>query len=164
MSNNQFIFTTFLDNNIQDIFEQILLNIHNNINILEINNNLENSLNNEYIEINNSINNNLEHSLSNEYVEFHIELNYNNYNNNNDLNENNYFKSCKEINDILGHPIKIKKNDSILNEKCLVCMDNYKVYELKRLLPNCKHCFHKKCVDKWFKKNASCPICRDKLF
>ena len=42
-------------------------------------------------------------------------------------------------------------------------MEKYKILEFKRELPICKHYFHKKCIDKWLKKNASCPICRDKI-
>ena len=71
------------------------------------------------------------------------------------------FKSCKEINEKLCcNPIRIKKNDEILGEECLICCDNYKIYEYKRILPKCSHIFHKKCIDKWFKKNSTCPICR----
>ena len=77
--------------------------------------------------------------------------------------ENNYFKSCHEINEKLKKSEKIKKCDSILNENCFICMDNYKELQLKRELPSCKHYFHKKCIDKWLKKKASCPICRDEL-
>ena len=176
--NNQFVFTTILNNNfnIENIFQQILENIHNT-NIIEINNlhdnlnnNLQDNLNdnlqdNLHDNLNNNLQDNLQDNLhdnsnNDEYVEFHIEFGY--YNE--ELSENNYFKSCEEINNKLGHPCKIKKDDSILNEKCLICIENYKINELKRVLPKCQHFFHKKCIDKWFKKNASCPICRDKIF
>lgn len=76
---------------------------------------------------------------------------------------NKYFKNCNEINEVLCKPEKIKKNDNILCENCFICMDNYKCSQLKRELPYCKHYFHKKCIDKWLKKKASCPICRDEL-
>jgi hypothetical protein len=77
--------------------------------------------------------------------------------------ENNYFKNCKEINNCIGKSHKIKKDDHIVNESCLICIEKYNVGEFKRYLPKCNHYFHKKCIDKWLRKNASCPICRDKL-
>ena len=76
---------------------------------------------------------------------------------------NNYFKNCSEINNYLCKAEKIKKEDPLLNEKCFICLDNYEYNQLKRVLPSCKHCFHKKCIDKWLKEKASCPICRDQL-
>jgi len=59
----------------------------------------------------------------------------------------------------------IKKDDKLIKdeEKCVICLDNYKVNEYKREL-KCGHVFHKKCIDKWFKKrsdNKSCPLCRN---
>ena len=79
------------------------------------------------------------------------------------LKENNYFKNCKHINTILNNSIYIKGNDDIIGKKCLICMDNFKHKEYKRILPGCKHYFHKKCIDKWLKKNSTCPVCRQEL-
>ena len=44
-----------------------------------------------------------------------------------------------------------KKNINIINSTCAICLDNYKLNESFRVLPKCKHVFHKKCIDKWFK-------------
>ena len=74
--------------------------------------------------------------------------------------ETNYFKNCKEINDKLGKPEKIKKNDPIIDTSCLICYEEFKTNQFKRTLPECSHFFHKKCVDKWLKKKGNCPICR----
>ena len=54
-----------------------------------------------------------------------------------------------------------KKNIKNLNNRCSICLDNYKLNESFRILPKCKHEFHKKCIDKWFKLNIKkkCPIC-----
>ena len=70
--------------------------------------------------------------------------------------------SCKMINNALGKANKIYSNSELIinNEKCIICMQNYKHGELFRLLPNCKHGYHKKCIDKWLKNNLTCPICR----
>jgi hypothetical protein len=72
----------------------------------------------------------------------------------------------KTMNNILKHLgkyEKINKNDTILDDKCSICYDDYHVGEYKRNLNKCGHNFHKKCIDKWFKKNKdnmSCPVCR----
>ena len=79
-----------------------------------------------------------------------------------DENEKNYYKTCSEINKTLCKPIKIKKDDLVLSENCMICMDDYKINQFKRILPTCNHYFHKKCIDKWFKKTITCPICRVK--
>jgi len=74
----------------------------------------------------------------------------------------NYFKNCQHINEIIGNPIYIKKKDEILNNEttCIICTDCYKYKEYKRILNCCQSIYHKKCIDKWFKKNSSCPNCR----
>jgi hypothetical protein len=63
----------------------------------------------------------------------------------------------------LGPYKKIKGGDPLLktNDICSICLDKYKEGLYKRTL-ECNHNFHKKCVDKWFKKEPTCPICRKK--
>jgi hypothetical protein len=75
------------------------------------------------------------------------------------------FHSCSHINEHLGKPERIKKDDELLknNKKCHICFHKFEKRQFKRHLPNCKHFYHKKCIDKWLKINARCPICRDKL-
>lgn len=63
----------------------------------------------------------------------------------------------------LGKYQKIKEFDEIIDDTCSICFDTYKINQYKRKLNNCNHTFHKKCIDKWFKKNIdnmTCPICR----
>ncbi|KAK9278925.1 hypothetical protein L1049_028506 [Liquidambar formosana] len=43
---------------------------------------------------------------------------------------------------------------------CAVCLENFKVGDKCRLLPNCSHCFHPQCIDSWLLKTSLCPICR----
>ena len=60
---------------------------------------------------------------------------------------------------------------------CAICMENIQNIVTKKnkiayhastfMLHNnvkktlrCKHSFHKKCIDKWFEKSYTCPICR----
>lgn len=79
-----------------------------------------------------------------------------------------------------------KKEDEFINltiNYCPICLENIEagliskqiIYEilnkaidsnyintncdLKKL--KCNHIFHKKCIDKWFKKHKKCPICRN---
>ncbi|XP_060560691.1 uncharacterized protein LOC132720549 [Ruditapes philippinarum] len=44
-------------------------------------------------------------------------------------------------------------------DECNICMTNYEEGDSQKILP-CFHSFHSLCIDKWIKKNATCPICR----
>lgn len=44
--------------------------------------------------------------------------------------------------------------------ECAVCLENFKLGDKCRFLPNCKHSFHAHCVDSWLLKTPFCPICR----
>jgi hypothetical protein len=57
---------------------------------------------------------------------------------------------------------QIKFGDSIIGQTCSICQDEYKPKEYRREL-NCKHSFHKKCIDKWLKNHLSCPFCRSNI-
>jgi hypothetical protein len=82
-----------------------------------------------------------------------------------DIEEKEYFTNCKEINNILGKSEKIKENDILIKNKecCNICFEEYSIKTYKRILPDCKHCFHKKCIDKWLKSKSNCPVCRTNL-
>lgn len=43
---------------------------------------------------------------------------------------------------------------------CAVCLENFKMGDKCRLLPNCNHSFHAHCIDSWLLKTPFCPICR----
>lgn len=102
--------------------------------------------------------------LNDDTIQYQIYYEIDDENNIND-EENSYFSNCKEINEFLCKPQKIKDNDTLVlnNETCNICCDNYVPGQLKRNIPQCGHCYHKKCIDKWLKKNGSCPICRHNL-
>ena len=49
------------------------------------------------------------------------------------------------------------------NKFCVICQHHMKKREHKIKLIKCSHCFHKKCLNKYFKikkLNFSCPICQ----
>jgi len=48
---------------------------------------------------------------------------------------------------------------------CSICAENYKDGEEMRVLPcpSRMHHFHKSCIDRWLRLNASCPICRHRI-
>ncbi|KAK1264065.1 RING-H2 finger protein ATL70 [Acorus gramineus] len=53
-----------------------------------------------------------------------------------------------------------KKEYSTMDSCCSVCLGDYKDSDLLRVLPDCGHLFHVKCVDSWLRLRPSCPICR----
>jgi hypothetical protein len=135
--------TNVENGNIYQIIEQMMQNMQNDTNLYNFINE-----GNDAIQLN---------------IEFEITYPSNNDHGLIDSNLEGYFKNCKEINEKISKPVKIKKDDSLLKEECLICMDKYKIGEFKRLLPKCSHYFHKKCIDKWLKKKCTCPVCRCNL-
>ena len=61
----------------------------------------------------------------------------------------------------IGKYKKVKEsNKCLLENTCPICIENFKEGEYYRVL-DCTHSFHKKCIDRWFKKDHSdCPMCR----
>lgn len=56
--------------------------------------------------------------------------------------------------------------DTVNNDydtSCSICISDYKESEILRMMPHCRHYFHRNCVDTWLKVNGSCPICRNSL-
>ncbi|MCH99352.1 E3 ubiquitin-protein ligase, partial [Trifolium medium] len=45
---------------------------------------------------------------------------------------------------------------------CCICLAKYADNDELRELP-CSHVFHVRCVDKWLKINASCPLCKSEV-
>ncbi|KAI3748489.1 hypothetical protein L6452_11587 [Arctium lappa] len=44
---------------------------------------------------------------------------------------------------------------------CSICLGDYKPADVIRLLPECGHLFHRKCIDTWLKVHPTCPVCRN---
>lgn len=52
-----------------------------------------------------------------------------------------------------------------INEKltCNICLLDINYNDIIRIL-NCEHFYHANCIDKWFEKKSSCPLCRNNLY
>ncbi|GMI66069.1 hypothetical protein HRI_000276200 [Hibiscus trionum] len=49
-------------------------------------------------------------------------------------------------------------------ESCAICLEEYVQGEKVRVLPRCKHMFHKDCIEEWLQvPSLHCPICRDQV-
>ncbi|XP_041028467.1 RING-H2 finger protein ATL70-like [Juglans microcarpa x Juglans regia] len=60
---------------------------------------------------------------------------------------------------LLYSEAKSKKKDSTAT-CCSICLADYKSSDMLRLLPDCGHLFHLKCVDPWLRLHPTCPVCR----
>lgn len=66
---------------------------------------------------------------------------------------------------ILSYPkvayaeVKLQHKDSTAS-CCSICLADYKDSDMLRLLPDCGHLFHRKCVDPWLRLHPTCPVCR----
>jgi len=53
--------------------------------------------------------------------------------------------------------------DDSINNSCSICMEEFEMDDKCRML-NCKHSFHVKCIDRWFKyTKANCALCRKEI-
>lgn len=58
----------------------------------------------------------------------------------------------------------LSSNNSALNNKeCSICLYEFNCGDKMKRMPSCLHAFHAKCLDRWLKVNATCPICRISL-
>ncbi|XP_058105633.1 brassinosteroid-responsive RING protein 1-like [Magnolia sinica] len=49
-------------------------------------------------------------------------------------------------------------------DRCLICLSEFEGGEEIRRLMNCKHLFHRSCLDRWMDCNhQTCPLCRSHL-
>mmetsp|Transcript_5971 Transcript_5971/g.24986 ORF Transcript_5971/g.24986 Transcript_5971/m.24986 type:complete len:311 (+) Transcript_5971:129-1061(+) len=46
---------------------------------------------------------------------------------------------------------------------CPICLRDVQPGDELRVLP-CKHLLHKRCVDEWLQRNATCPLCRKSIY
>ncbi len=58
------------------------------------------------------------------------------------------------------------ESDLITDTECCICFYNYRpgmIMPLKLFLLPCNHIIHKQCLDLWYHKSQTCPICRFSL-
>jgi len=77
--------------------------------------------------------------------------------------------SDTEINTLSKEELKILKERFEIKAVDLedIKLELHKIFENKDLeikdsiiTKKCKHCFHKKCIEQWFKNHNTCPLCR----
>lgn len=51
-------------------------------------------------------------------------------------------------------------NESLLNTSCTICLDDFDENSKLVQLNECKHVFHKTCINDWLKQKPSCPNCQ----
>ncbi|XP_014438912.1 E3 ubiquitin-protein ligase RNF149 [Tupaia chinensis] len=66
----------------------------------------------------------------------------------------------KAIGQLPLHTVKHgEKGIDVDAENCAVCIENFKVKDIIRILP-CKHIFHRICIDPWLLDHRTCPMCK----
>ncbi|XP_076938044.1 RING-H2 finger protein ATL32-like [Bidens hawaiensis] len=57
-------------------------------------------------------------------------------------------------------PYKLNNVTDVKGTVCSICLEDYKPTDFVRLIPECDHLFHVKCIDTWLKAHPTCPMCR----
>ncbi|KAI3419916.1 RING-type domain-containing protein [Psidium guajava] len=60
----------------------------------------------------------------------------------------------------LAEPRRGDSGTDSTRSSCSICLGDYKDSDVLRLLPDCHHVFHRKCVDPWLQMRPTCPVCR----
>ncbi|KAF7059996.1 hypothetical protein CFC21_066824 [Triticum aestivum] len=57
-------------------------------------------------------------------------------------------------------PVEVYGSGEDIDDVCAICLSEFVDGEKVRVLPQCAHGFHVRCVDAWLVSNGSCPTCR----
>jgi hypothetical protein len=67
----------------------------------------------------------------------------------------------------INHPNRFHQQQIAFSacESCSICITDFTIGEMVRLLPQCGHAFHSECVRKWLvdQKSAYCPLCQARV-
>ncbi|KAI9080152.1 hypothetical protein K1719_037830 [Acacia pycnantha] len=55
-------------------------------------------------------------------------------------------------------------NSEEKHQDCAICLSEFEIGETVKIVPNCKHVFHRECIDTWLSSHVTCPICRGSNF
>ncbi|KAI8868355.1 hypothetical protein GQ42DRAFT_125382 [Ramicandelaber brevisporus] len=59
------------------------------------------------------------------------------------------------------HPLQAAPPTSTVHESCSICIEEFAVDDIVRVLPSCRHVFHSACIDPWLTAtSALCPLCK----
>ena len=50
----------------------------------------------------------------------------------------------------------------LIGYECLICLDEFNQGQ-QIIMIKCGHIYHKNCIDKWFLKKKTCPLCDEQL-
>jgi len=62
---------------------------------------------------------------------------------------------------ILIHFDKKRFIQDNMEMECSICQEEFQEGSKDVMKIKCKHLFHKQCIDAWFTKHSTCPLCRD---
>ncbi|XP_072956587.1 E3 ubiquitin-protein ligase ATL23-like [Typha angustifolia] len=48
----------------------------------------------------------------------------------------------------------------VAGAECAVCLDDIEAGQAARVIPGCRHAFHRRCADQWLAAHPQCPLCR----
>ena len=55
-----------------------------------------------------------------------------------------------------------EENEDVGDFECSICLDVVENNDFVKLI-NCKHIFHRSCIEEWKKINNTCPLCRKNI-
>ena len=67
------------------------------------------------------------------------------------------------IEDLNNNTSLLLNQDCESQENCPICVDGMKLHQILRTIKRCNHTFHQSCIDNWFVRNNTCPVCRDTI-
>ncbi|KAG0478593.1 hypothetical protein HPP92_013312 [Vanilla planifolia] len=53
-----------------------------------------------------------------------------------------------------------RENTMAAGSVCAICLEEFGRQDAVRQLPECRHGYHAKCIDRWIVERGTCPTCR----